>query len=382
MNGNPFYISAKIPDEYFCDRKEDSEKLIKYIVNGNNVVLISPRRMGKSGLIHHCYQKKELKSNFELIYLDILQTSSLQEFVYLFGKTVYDSLVPKTKKWITKFFQTLKSISAQVTFDTVTGYPSFSFMLREIKFPLITLEEIFKFIEDYPKKCLIAIDEFQQITRYPEKNLEALLRTYIQQQNNVRYIFSGSQRHIMQEMFLSYSRPFYQSSTIMVLEPIPMSVYVDFAANLFYKKRLRVENSAIEKLYRLFDGLTFYMQKTLNEVYSSLSQGEVCNEITIEKAIIYIVEQNALTYREILSNIPVRQKELLYAIAFAGVAENICSAEFINKYSLVSASSIQSATKQLLEKDYITKIEGKYSLPDKFFALWIRMTYGPTLQLF
>ena len=376
MITNPFFLSANIPPEYFCDREKETEKLTNYLLNGNNVTLISPRRMGKSGLINHCFRQKKIKDNFSTLYIDILQTTSLREFVFLFGKAVYEKIVPKTKKWISSFFQTLKSLHGKITFDPFSGLPSFNMFIGEITNPEFTLDEIFDFLNRYDKKCIIAIDEFQQISHYTEKNVEAILRSHIQQQNNAYFIFSGSERHIMNEMFLTANRPFYHSSSIMILEAIPKDIYTDFASHLFKRFGKKIESDAIDFLYNLFNGYTYYLQKTLNEVFSRIDKMAVCDVEKIKESIYEILEDNSTKYREILSNIPDRQKELLYAIAIEREVEKITSGEFIKKYNLFSTSSVQSAMRVLLEKDYITHLDSKYFLTDKFLSLWIKQIYG------
>ena len=374
---NPFVITGKIPEKYFCDRISETKELVNYLTNNNNVVLISPRRMGKSALIEHCYGQKEINKEYATLYLDILQSSSLKEFVYLFGKAIYESIVPKTTKWILKFFQTFSSLNGKISVDPVSGYPSFGVMLGEINNPVLTLEEIFRFINNYNKRVIIAIDEFQQITKYPEKNIEAILRSHIQQSDNVNFIFSGSERHLMAEIFLSHSRPFYHSASVLSLEAIPSDIYVEFAKKQFEQNGKKVDVKDLYKLYDLFNGVTFYMQKTLNEAFYNLAENKICDTGFLNETIFKILESNSLVYREILSNLPEKQKDLLYALALEGETEAITSADFIKKYSLLSSSSVQSASKVLLEKEFITKTEKKYSVYDKFFALWIKKIYGP-----
>lgn len=381
MLRNPFFLSANIPAEYFCDREKETERLTRLVTNNNNVTLISPRRMGKSGLINHCFRQKAISGHYATLYLDILQTSSLREFVYLFGKAVYDALVPKTSKWITRFFQTIKSLNGKFTVESSTGYPSFNIAIGEIQNPQFTLDEIFQFLVKFEKPVIVAIDEFQQITKYPEKNVEAIFRSHMQQQNNACFIFSGSERHIMTKMFLSYDRPFYQSTSLLVLEPIPEEIYVGFVESQFRKHEKRIEPETIRKVYREFKGYTYYMQKTFNEAFSRLNEDEVCRSEDIRILLMDILDENSVKFRELLSNTPDRQKELLYAIAMEGEAENITSEKFIKKYSLPSSSSVQSAARLLLEKDYVTRIDGKFSLTDKFFSLWIKRMYGSNLSL-
>ena len=95
---NPFIASGKIPAELFCDRKEESKRLLMSLTNGANVVLMSPRRVGKTQLIYHCFDKREINDNYITIFVDILRTSSFQEFTYEFGKAVFNTLASKGQK--------------------------------------------------------------------------------------------------------------------------------------------------------------------------------------------------------------------------------------------------------------------------------------------
>ena len=372
---NPFIISGKIPNEYFCDREKETEQLIRMLTNGNNVVLVSPRRMGKTGLIYHCYSSPEIKNRYNTIFVDILQTTCLQEFTFLFGKAVYDSLLPRGRKVITKFLTTLKSLAGKFSFDASTGAPSFSVQLGDIVNPDYTLDEIFEFLDGYPEPCMVAFDEFQQVSSYPEKNIEAILRTHIQKINNCRFIFSGSRQHLISEMFLHSSRPFYQSASWLYLYPIDEDVYASFAKRLFTDSGRNIELSVIKELYARFDGVTYYLQTVLNMAYSLTELNETCDKDTIEQCIAEIIELRAGVYRELLSGMTIRQKETLIAISKTEPASNITSATFIKTYGLLSPSSVQAAVKKLTELNLIAKNEGKYYNTDKFFSLWLKQTY-------
>ncbi len=373
---NPFIVTGKIAPEYFCDRVAESDRLIKSITNGNNLVIISPRRMGKTGLIQFCYDKPEISKDYYTFFIDILHTSSLREFTYLLGKEIYERLLPRSRRMAKLFVQTLKSISGKFGFDPVFNLPTFSIELGDIERPEYTLEEIFQYLDHADKRCVVAIDEFQQIAKYPEKNIEALLRTHIQKQGNSNFIFAGSERHMMQEMFSSAARPFYHSADMLELKAIAPEIYIPFVVNHFKKCRRHIEAASVEKVYNLFKGHTYYIQKTFNEAFADTPEGGECTIETIRDAIDEMIASNDTIFREILSNIPEKQKTLLYAIAREGEAERITSADFIKRHSLTSASSVQSATKKLLEKDLITEINKVFSVTDKLFAMWINKIYG------
>ena len=368
---NPFIVAGKIEPEYFCDRVKESARLIKSITNGNNLVIISPRRMGKTGLIRFCYNKPEIDKEYYTFFIDILHTSSLREFTFALGQEIYNTLLPRSQKMALAFLQTVKSICGKLAFDPVSGMPSFNIELGDIERPEYTLEEIFKYLNTADKPCIVAIDEFQQIAKYPEKNIEALLRTHIQKSGNSNFIFAGSERHMMQEMFTSAARPFYNSTDILELNAIPAEIYTKFVVYHFERRNKRISQNDVMVLYDLFKGHTYYMQRTFNEAFADTPEGETCTKEIIDNAVNTMIDSSDTIFREILSNIPENQKSVLYAIAKDGEATQIHSSDFISRHKLKSASSVQAAVKRLLDRDIITEINKVYSVNDKLFAMWI-----------
>ena len=373
---NPFVVTGKIEREYFCDRVMESKAINKSISNGNNLVLISPRRMGKTGLVRYCYDFEFEKDEYYTFFIDILHTTSLQEFTYLLGRKIYETVLPKSKKMMTAFIHTLKSISGQFGFDPISNTPTFDLSLGDIVRPELTLEEIFYYLEHADRPCIVTIDEFQQIAKYPEKNVEALLRTHIQNLSNCQFIFAGSEYHIMQEMFISAAHPFYNSADILELKAIEENVYADFVTSWMKRYERSIKPEIIHLVYQLFRGNTYGMQKTFNEVFALTSEGEVCTQEIVLQAINNIVDSKEPLFQELLSNIPEKQKPLLYAIAADGEVEKPTSAAFIQKHKLASASAVQYAAKQLMASGVITKLHGKYSLNEQFFDIWINRMYG------
>ena len=223
---NPFILGHRINRPYFCDRITEQKNLVSAIINGRNVVLISPRRMGKTSLIHMALQEsEEIEKDYTTFFFDILQTNTLGEFTYLLGKAVFETLLNKNAARLRSFLTALKSLKGTFGFDPVSGSPTFDIQLGDIRHPEYTLKEIFDYIEQSERPVIIVIDEFQQITKYPEKNTEAILRNHMQHMSNVSFIFAGSEYSILQEMFASAKRPFYNSSEIMHLGPIEEDIY-------------------------------------------------------------------------------------------------------------------------------------------------------------
>lgn len=372
---NPFIVGKYLSDKYFCDRKEETEFLRKQIENGRDVALISPRRLGKSGLIQHFFAQNDIKEKYHVFFVDIYATTSLAEFVYTLGKEIYEQLKPQSTIWKEKFFQIITSFRVGFKLDAMSGAPSFDLGLGDIQIPQTTLDEIFAYIDESDKPCIIAIDEFQQIGEYPEKNVEALLRTKIQKCHRAQFIFSGSKRHVMSNMFNSPSKPFYQSAISMGLEPLPIDIYADFANRLFDERGKHIKREAIEQVWRLYDGYTWFVQMIMNELFALTNVDETCLADRIDEARWNVIMAQEQSYKDLLSKLSPRQKMVLQAIAKEGVAQNITSGKFIKKYNLNSASSIQSAVKLLLKSDLLTQTEKGYRVYDFFLSEWLATVY-------
>lgn len=372
---NPFVVGRYISDHYFCDRREETEFLIKQIENGRNVALISPRRMGKTGLIRHCFNQEVLKEQYRTFFVDIYATGSLAEFVYLLGKAVYEELKPGKKQWVERFFQVVRSLRVGLKWDAMTGEPGLDIGLGDIQEPQTTLDEIFEYLETADKPYVVAIDEFQQIATYEEQNVEALLRTRIQQCRQTTFLFAGSQRHLMGQMFNTASKPFYQSAICTGLNPIPLAAYRDFAMRMFEEEGRQIDPAVVEKVYCRFEGCTWFVQMMMNELFALTAKDGRCGLELLETAWQNVILTQENSYKDLLSRLAPKQKMLLQAIAREGTARGITSAAFIRKYSLPSASSVQSALKPLLKNDLVTQQDDAYRVYDYFLAEWLKKEY-------
>ncbi|MBR1767606.1 MAG: ATP-binding protein [Prevotella sp.] len=370
MIKNPFLTYGYSSPEYFCDRVEETKRLTSLLVNGNHVALMSPRRMGKTGLIRHCFQQKELQDDYYLFVVDIYATKSLAEFTYTLGRTILSVLKSKGRKTWERFIQVVGSLRTGITLDAI-GQPSWNLEIGDIPSPKVSLEEIFQYLSTADKPCIVAIDEFQAITDYPEQNIEALLRTYIQECSNAWFVFSGSKRHMMGEMFSSPARPFYQIASTLSLKPISLEAYTAFINYHFEKAGKKIDQEAIQYLYEIFDGTTWYIQKICNELFAMTEQGTSCGVKEVDTAIKYAVEEKDDTYQDLMTRLTAKQKMLLLALARAGKNIQPTSSEFIKKYHLTSASAVQRSISALQDKDIVTNLNGHYYIYDYFLYFWL-----------
>jgi hypothetical protein len=234
------------------------------------------------------------------------------------------------------------------------------------------LEEIFHYLSEADKPCLVAIDEFQSIVDYPEKNVEALLRTHIQSCNNVWFVFSGSKRHMMGEMFSSPARPFYQSATTLSLKPIPLQAYTQFITHHFEVNGRSIDAEAIRYLYERFEGTTWYIQKICNEAFATADRDCLVGIADIDAAIEYAIEEKDDTYQDLMTRLTAKQKALLMALSRTGRNARPTSSDFIKKFHLSSASAVQRSLSALQEKDILTNENASFFIYDYFLNEWLK----------
>lgn len=376
---NPFYITGIIPEVYFCDREKETDQIVKTLKNKEHILLTSPRRMGKTQLIRHVFEQPAIKDEYHTFYTDIFPTTSLHEFVLFLSKEIYSVLVPKGKTALDRFMTVIHSLAGGFGYDPITGTPTFEIKLGDIHSPELTLEEIFTYLEQADRPCIFAIDEFQQIAHYPEKNVEALLRTYIQKMNNCLFIYAGSDRHILENMFYSAAKPFYNSAGHIYLDRIEKDIYTDFIKQQFAGAGIEITDDAALLSYDLFEGHTYYVHNLLHHVFSDARPKSVISQTEITKTLDHILEEKGRAFASIMNQLNFQQKETLIAVAKEGKARGVTSVAFVRKHSLRSPGSVQYALSQLLDKQLITyQNDGRnkiYSVSDRFFEKWISKIY-------
>lgn len=366
---NPFVYQGYESPTYFCDRIEETENILSALRNGRNITLISPRKIGKTGLINHAFWRiTEQESDIICIYIDIFSTNNLQELVETISKAVIEDALNREKSFMKKVLDFFRGLRPTITPDLLTGMPTVSVNVVPVQAEY-TLKSIFTHLENLNKRVYLAIDEFQQITEYPEKGTEALLRSYIQFMHNVRFIFSGSKKHLMLEMFCSPKRPFYQSTQLMELNPLHEEIYYDFANKFFETKKGSISKEVFQNLYQRFDGYTWYIQAVLHRLYEQ--EKHVDTESQVLDAILFQINTLSSHYQTLTMFLTNNQFALLKAIAQAGIVAQPQSLDFIQRYSLPTTSSVKSALEVLIDKDLVYRTPKGYIVYDRFMGLWL-----------
>ncbi len=370
---NPFLVSGYKGSEYFCDRVNETTLLKSHIKNNKNTTLFAIRRLGKTGLIHHVFESFNKSNTIACIYVDILGTKNLKEFTNQLATAIYNRF-PENRGIGKKIVDAIKLLRPLISYDSLSGSPELSFELGEAKQYEKTIQQLFTFLDQQKIKTVFAIDEFQQILEYPEKNTEALLRTYIQQLKNVNFIFCGSNQKMMHEIFNSAKRPFFASCSNVNLNFIALHEYEVFITNTFKLKNRKISTDSVSFILDWTKQHTFYTQYFCNFLYAlnikQIALGDV------QKAAIEILIQNESIYYQYRNLLTDSQWNLLQAVANENKLFKAHSKKFIDKYKLGTSSMVTRGLESLLQKEMIYYNAGVeqpyYEVYDKFLMRWLQ----------
>lgn len=366
----PFPTTGYYGGAYFCDREKELQSLTRNVRGGSSTTLVALRRMGKTALIRHL--QNELKEEFLGVYVDILPTESILELLNALatGIALMESEQSRLGKQLWKF---LKSLRPLVSYDSLSGMPTLSFNQTPDE-GLRSIADIFSFLENQSKPVILAIDEFQQILNYPEKNVDAWLRTRIQELHNVRFVFSGSQQHLINELFADPSRPFYRSTQFLKLDKIAKENYHDFIAAKFNDHSKQIDDETIASVLDWAMGYTYYVQLLCNRIF--LSSGKKVQKDLWKQEAMRLLKEQEFVFYSYRDGLTAAQWSLLKAVAREGKVREPTSHAFTSSHQLGTSATVLRSLKTLQKKELIFRdmdTEGKsyYAVYDVLFSRWI-----------
>lgn len=359
---NPFYISG-YNEHFFCDRREETKLLLEAVENGRNILIHSPRRLGKTSLIKHFLHQMK-KEKCKCIYVDLYATYSMNDLVEQLAHAVLETFF--THNLLNGIKRILKGITASFTISPEGG-ANLSIALSD-KQVATGLGQIFDFLEKRKERVIVAFDEFQQIANYPQ-NAEAVLRSHVQHLSDVRFLYSGSSAHLLTEMFLNAKRPFYQSSDVMSLKKIHLDVYSDFIRQCFEKAGKKISTEALELIIDFTEVYTYYTQVLSNLVFSITVRTAGIKEVRL--AIQQVLDSRKDDYSALLRLFSTNQLKLMKAVAKEDGVEQISSKLFLNTYGFSSATVIQ-ASRVLIEKEFLYHTDRGIMVYDLFLKRFLQ----------
>ncbi len=370
---NPFIIKSYESKELFCDREEELQLMLRNCINGTDMTLISQRRVGKTGLVLRLFDElHDVRPDIHTIYFDIFASRNIDDFIKLMAEATMKRFPSKTSVG-EKLLTFIKSLRPQLSFDTITGEPQLQIAYQTAHEKEFTLKGLFDFLDRQNEKIVIAIDEFQQIRDYPEQNMEALLRTYIQQTHNLCFIFCGSKKHMMADIFANEKKPFYNSTTFVSLDKISKESYSTFIRRLFNERQRSITDEALQFILDWTRRHTYYTQQLCHTVYANDSESITIDDVKIAcEELMKQGEAVYLQYRQMLTD---KQWSYLIAVAKEGSVQQITASAFLKDHKIGTPSASRRLAEALCEKgllnDNVT-LEGTiYSLNDVFLSHWM-----------
>jgi uncharacterized protein len=375
MTENPFSYGRVVGPGAFCNRAEEIAELERACKNSNSVFLYSERRLGKTSLISAVLERLP-KERYVAIYIDLWPTYGEDTFTLTVAKAIAEA----SANTIEKVAETSRGLFARLlpTFSVDDeGKPIVTFGLTAKKVDIPAIEEVLeapsKLSQKLGKKCVIVFDEFQQIMEYENDTVERRLRSIIQRHQDVAYIFLGSRKHLIQNLFTNSSRPLYRAATHFPLLPIAAQHWTPFISGRFNSANKFISKPLIASICEKTEGHPFYTQHLCHLIWELTDPNTSVTASTIETAVQRLLDRESYAFTTLFEGLTANQKRLLEAIAREGEQEKLYSAEFIERTGFKSASTLQSALKALVEKDIIDRTESDtYMVSDRFLRLWIR----------
>jgi len=343
---NPFLTKTFRGPENFIDREKETNKLIDAIESERNLTLFSHRRLGKTMLLHHVFSKLD-KHIYQSLFIDLFATRNLIHFAQKITELLYETGILHQNI----LSRILGSMGASISFDPLSGSPKVNFNITERETVIKSLPELFKHIVKSKKRIVIAFDEFQEVANYEEDIAEAVVRTIVQDFPEITFIFSGSKKSLMKEIFSNANRPFFQSTQMMELHEIDQDIYIQEVFKILEKHNKLFDPQVIRKIMEDTYCHTGFTQMVLSRVFSESDESidfEIYDQVWPD-----ILEDHKSMAREQEFVLPVLQWKTLTAIAREEYVKAPQSRDFAQKYRLSSPSSMARAVKALLDKGLI-----------------------------
>ena len=370
---NPFQYGGVVSGESFCNRTKEAADLRRAVENAEKLFVYSERRLGKTSLIRKVLDELP-EGEYLPVYIDLWPTDGETSFVLACAKAFSEAMASTTDRLLnvtkTFFSRLIPSVSAN---DDGKPVVTFGFDQKRPDIPL--LEEVL----DMPartadrdgRRVVVVFDEFQQILEYESDTVERLLRSSVQHQTDVAYIFCGSRKHLIRQMFMDSQRPMYRSGAHYPLGLIGEEHWQGFIAEKFEDTGKRISAGVISKLHALTEGHPFYTQHLCHPLWELCDTGREVTEDMIRQATVLLLERESYAFENLWDSLTRNARRLLKGVAAEGAGTQVFSAEFIRKYQLGSSSNAQRAVDLLMKKDIIDKEEHGIVIPDRFFRLWI-----------
>lgn len=366
--GNPFRYGTVVDEPFFINRVKELAEVKESLLSGQNLIIYSPRRYGKTSLI-----KKILKTlsneGHPCIFIDFFRIHSKEKFIEEYTREVFKNY-PSWEKTLKKAVTILKTVHPVVTLNE-NGLPEFSLKYSRSQIPQ-AIEEIINLPEKLAgrKRWIVVLDEFQEIERLEGERFEKELRASYQLHQNISYVFMGSRKHLLTNIFTRKNRAFYNFGRLYKLDRIPGAEITAHLKTCFESSGIKTDPEVLDKLLELAGNIPFYVQM-LASVLWDLTAGkhEELTNALLDEAIKTALWHQTDYYMALLQNLTAYQQKVLHAVAIEN--SGLFTKEYAERFFLSANSSTQRALTTLMDKDILNKHENSYYFEDPLFRIWI-----------
>lgn len=368
-----FVYGVAVSDYNFIGREQETKRLLDNFRGGINVILMSPRRLGKTSLVKHVCNKLD-EEDIITIYLDIFGCKSEYDFYNKLAAEVLKQTASKHELWLEEAKEFIYRLTPKISFSPE---PNADFAISLGITPKThTPEEVLGMAEKIAikkgKRIVICIDEFQQIGEMANsKQIQARLRTVWQHQKQVSYCLFGSKHHLMSAIFLHRSMPFYQFGDIISLDKIETADWVEYIVSHFADGKRTISRALAEDICKFTENYSAYVQQLSWLVFTQKEEGETVTEEDVKQAMNDLLATNEILFMQMIEPLSEYQLNFLRAIA-SGVTKDFGLSEVREEYKLGSYSNINRLKTALLERDLIEKRGAETVMTDPVFAKWIK----------
>jgi hypothetical protein len=372
---NPFSYGAIVRDAYFADRETELESLKSALRSAQNVVVVSPRRYGKTSLVQRAISSLR-REGVLVAYVDFFRAPTKERLADALAQAIYEGLVSPVERAAEKaraFFSHL-AVSPRLVLET-SGRVRVEFHAferkQEVDSVLLGLLELPQRIaEDRDRAVALVLDEFQEVVVI-DRNLTGVMRSVFQQQDRVAHVFLGSRRHLMDELFHDKNAHLYRSARPLPLGPIPVDKFRRWIRRRFAASGVEAADEVVDAVLALTNGRPFETQQLCAFVWEQArDEGTIATSKVLTKALDRLIDAETPRYVAVWDSLSQHQRAVLAAVAVDGRA--VYSEEYRLRHKLGGAGSVRSSLRALEAKELVERANGDWIVADVFLAEWVR----------
>jgi uncharacterized protein len=375
MTTNPFLYGSLALDEAFTDREREVAELQSDLLNGQDVVILAPRRYGKTSLVWRV-QQELLKKRALVAQVDLMTTPTKERLAEKLAKTIHDdvaSTLYRAREAALGVFRGLR-VAPRVTLDPDDASVSFGFDVGHRAADVdATLERLLELpgelAADRKRRVVLVLDEFQEVTDI-DRHLPRLMRSVFQRQPEVAHVYLGSKRHMLRRIFSDRNEPFWRSAKQMELGVIPPELFAPYVVERFRATGKSIDDGAVARILEITGGHPYATQELCYFVWEETAPRRKASGAEVEAGLAGALHSEHAHFTLLWETAASGQRLLLQALA--AEPGRPYAAAYRREYGLPAATNVQKALAALRRRELVvTAKDGTVSIAEPFFAEWI-----------